>query len=217
MKIVDLSHTIIPGMPCYPGTPGPVFQHLYSVAEDGFAEQLLTFSSHTGTHVDFPSHIFKDGASLDAFGIGQFAGKGLVIDVRDALGGIITTEMLRPAFALIMECEFLLLCTGWSGYWGTSRYEEGYPVLSLDAALWLAGFPLKGLGVDTMSVDAPCVLDLPVHTILLHNGMLIIENLAELQSLLQCHFIFCGFPLKLANAEASPLRAVALVDILNCC
>ena len=106
----------------------------------------------------------------------------------------------------------MLLCTGWSRYWSDSEYYEGYPVLSSEAAQWLTKFDLKGVGVDTMSVDAPDALTLPVHTILLQNDIVVIENLAELQLLLHRPFIFCGFPLKLAKAEASPLRAVALVE-----
>ncbi len=215
MQVIDLSHTIEPGMPCYPGTPGPVFQSLRSIEEDGFSEQLLTLSSHVGTHVDLPSHILKDAPSLDAFGIERFTGKGLAIDVRGAPFREISIEALQPALALIRECEFLLLCTGWSRYWNTSDYYEGYPVLSSETALWLKGFDLKGVGVDTISVDAPDTKTFPVHKILLQNGTLIIENLSELQSLLHRTFIFCGFPLKLSNAEASPLRAVALVDFLN--
>jgi len=215
MQVIDLSHTIEPGMPCYPGTPGPVFQSLCSIEEDGFSEQLLTLSSHVGTHVDLPSHILKDAPPLDAFGIERFAGKGLAIDVRGTPFREISIEALQPALALIRECEFLLLCTGWSRYWNTSDYYEGYPVLSSETALWLKGFDLKGVGVDTISVDAPDTKTFPVHKILLQNGTLIIENLSELQSLLHRTFIFCGFPLKLSNAEASPLRAVALVDFLN--
>ena len=216
-QLIDLSHTINPGMPCYPGTTGTVFQTHCSIEEDGIVEQLLTLSSHVGTHVDLPSHILKDTPSLDAFGLDRFAGKGLAIDVRGTPGQIISIETLQPALALIRECEFLLLCTGWSRYWNTCDYYEGYPVLSSEAALWLTGFDLKGVGVDMMSVDAPDALAFPVHNILLQKGTVIIENLTELPLLLHRPFIFCGFPLKLAKAEASPIRAVALVDGPNYC
>ncbi|MFZ4523978.1 MAG: cyclase family protein [Chlorobium sp.] len=211
LQAIDLSHRIEPGMPCYPGTPGPVFRSLSSIEEDGFSEQLLTLSSHVGTHVDLPSHILKDAPPLDDFGIERFAGTGLAIDVRETPDQVISIEALQPAVALIRECEFLLLCTGWSRYWNSSDYYEGYPVLSIEAARWLAECNLKGVGVDTMSVDAPDALTFPVHKILLQKGTLVIENLAELQLLLHRPFFFCGFPLKLSQAEASPIRAVALV------
>jgi arylformamidase len=212
MRVLDLSHTIKPGMPSYPGTPEPLFHPLASIEEHGFAEQLFTISSHTGTHVDLPSHILLSGSSLDAFGVERFTGKGIAIDLRGDAGRLITVETLLPFQRMIKECEFLLLCSGWSEYWGSSHYYEGFPLLSSDAALWLTGFPLKGIGVDMISVDSPESCDFPVHTQLLQNGILIIENLVCPPLLLHSSFIFCGFPLKIAGAEASPVRAIALVD-----
>jgi arylformamidase len=214
MRVIDLSHVIESGMPSYPGTPGPRFQHLTSIEEQGFVEQLITISSHTGTHVDLPSHILRSGSSLDAFSIERFTGKGIAIDVRDRAGGMITVETLHPYRELIKESEFVLFFSGWSQYWGSSDYYKGYPLLSSEAALWLTGFHLKGLGVDMISVDAPDAIDFPVHTQLLQKGMLIVENLDGLYPLLHFSFIFCGFPLKIIGAEASLVRAVALLDDL---
>ena len=212
MRFVDLSHTIEAAMPSYPGTPGPLFQPLASIGEDGFAEQRLTLSSHTGTHVDLPSHILPGSSSLDAFGIERFAGRGVAIDLRGMVGGLITVEMLRPFQDLVKESDFLLLCSGWSQHWGSPHYYAGYPILSSEAARWLTGFHLKGLGVDMISVDAANSVDFPVHRILLQKEILIIENLLCPPLLFYSFFIFYGFPMKIAGAEASPIRAVALID-----
>jgi len=212
MRILDLSHPLEQGMPCYPGTPEARFQPISSIAHDGFAEQMLTISSHTGTHVDLPSHILENAPSLDAFDLSRFAGKGAVLDVRGAVGGVITIELLQLSRSIIEDCEFLLLFSDWSKYWGTPPYFERYPVLSADAAEWLAGFKLKGVGVDMVSVDAADSTDFPVHKILLRQDILILENLAGLQSLLSSPFTLCAFPLKLAKGEASPVRAVAVLE-----
>ncbi len=212
MRVIDLSRTIEPGMPCYPGTPQPVFRSLSSIDQHGFAEQQLTISSHTGTHVDLPSHILSAGISLDAVSLDRFTGKGLAVDLRNSTEGTIALEALQGFEAHIKECEVLLLCSGWSQYWGTPDYYTGYPVLSSDAALWLTGFHLKGIGVDMISVDASDSGDFPVHRILLENGILLIENLADLSPLLHSPFVFFGFPLKIAQAEAAPLRAVAFMN-----
>ena len=211
MRFVDLSHTIEAAMPSYPGSPGPLFQPLASIGEDGFAEQRLILSSHTGTHVDLPSHILPASSSLDAFGIERFAGKGVALDLRGLAGGMITVEALRFFEDLINESDYLLLCSGWSQYWGSVDYYAGYPVLSSEAARWLTGFHLKGLGVDMISVDAPDSVHFPVHRLLLQKEVLIIENLLCPPLILHSPFIFCGFPLKIAGAEASPIRAVALI------
>jgi kynurenine formamidase len=212
MRVVDLSHTVEPGMPTYPGTPGPAIQPIAAIAEQGYAEQLVTFSTHTGTHIDLPSHILPDKMLPDVFTVEQFAGSGIALDVRGSTGGLISVDMLMPYSALIRECEFLLLCSGWSRYWGTSDYFDRYPVLSIEAARWLAGFRLKGLGVDMISVDVADSADFPVHKILLQKGIVLIENLTGLSSLFHQNFMFCCFPLKIAEAEASPVRAVALFN-----
>ena len=212
MQVIDLSQSLEPGMPCYPGAPEPLFQSISSIVTDGFAEQLLTISSHTGTHIDLPSHILDGAPSLDQFHISRFAGNGAVIDVREASGNVITIEMLSPYISKITKCEFLLLCSERSRYWGTPLYFEGYPVLSVDAARWLAGFNLQGIGVDMISVDAPDKSDFPVHKSLLQKGLVVIENLAGLPDLLEREFLFCCFPLKIRHGEASPVRAVAIVN-----
>ncbi|EAT59623.1 cyclase family protein [Chlorobium ferrooxidans] len=211
MRVIDLTHTIEPGMPVYPGTPEPEFQPLATLDKEGFAEQLITLSSHTGTHIDLPAHIFPDRSFPDVFSVEQFTGKGVVMDVRDAAGGVISKELLKPFSALIGSCDFLLLCSGWSDYWGWPDYFRGYPVFSVEAAHWLTGFELKGIGVDMISVDLPDAVDLPVHRKLLGKGIVLIENLTALSSLPDSPFTFCAFPLKIAGAEASPIRAVALV------
>jgi len=212
MQIIDLSQSLESGMPCYPGASEPLFQSISSIARDGFAEQLLTISSHTGTHIDLPSHIFEGAPSLEMFDINRFAGKGFVLDVREAPGNVITIEMLNPFFPAITECQFLLLCSGMSRYWRTPLYFESYPVLATDAAQWLAGFNLQGIGVDMISVDAPDKSDFPVHKSLLQNGLVVIENLTGLFNLLDRDFLFCCFPLKIRYGEASPVRAVAIVN-----
>ena len=50
MKIIDLSHTMAPDMPVYPGTEQPVFINKCTIEEHGFIEKRLTLYSHTGTH-----------------------------------------------------------------------------------------------------------------------------------------------------------------------
>lgn len=212
MRVIDLSHAITSDMPLYPDTPKPVFHQIAAIEEQGFAERMMTISSHTGTHVDLPSHILRDGRSLDDFSVDCFIGKGVAIDLRGRAGGEISVEELHPFRDLITGNEFLLLCSGWSQYWGLPDYYEGYPLLSSGAAQWLTDFGLKGLGIDMISVDASDSGDFPVHTLLLKNGILIIENLVCPPLLLHSQFIFCGFPLKIIGAEASPVRAVALVD-----
>ena len=112
----------------------------------------------------------------------------------------------------IRNSEFLLLHTGWSRFWGTKNYFAGYPVLSAEAALWLDSFELKGLGLDTISADEADSHDFPNHNILLGSDSIIIENLMNLDVLPGKHFMFSCFPLKIDQADGSPVRAVAIIE-----
>lgn len=80
MKIIDLTHLISSDMPVYPGTEKPKLEIATTYEEHGFKETLLTFYSHTGTHMDAPSHIFSGKKELDEFEVEAFVGKGFIVD-----------------------------------------------------------------------------------------------------------------------------------------
>jgi arylformamidase len=214
MKIVDLSHTICPDMPVYPGTEPPTFSSACTIEGMGFLEKKITFYSHTGTHMDAPSHIIPGAKTLDQMPPDRFVGKGAVVELEVNDGPTIDLERLKPHQGRIESCEFLLFYTGWADLWGKEDYLKGYPVLSHHAATWLAGFPLKGIGMDAISADGAESVTFPIHTILLERDIVIIENLTNLRALPDNEFVFCCFPLKIEKADGSPVRAVALVGDL---
>ena len=211
MRIVDLSHTITADMPVWPGTPPPEFSELCTIAHDGFAEQSIRISSHTGTHIDAPAHMIEGGDTLDRFEVGRFFGQGLLIDLREQAGGSITLDALTPFSPLMAEIEFVLLHTGWSRFWGEETYDRDYPALTLEAASWVAGFRLKGIGIDAPSFDSIGHDDYPVHRRLLEAGIILIENLTNFHQLPETGFSLLVFPLGIQGAEACPVRAVALL------
>ncbi len=211
MKIVDLSHTISPDMPVYPGTEPPVFSTACTIEDIGFMEKKITLYSHTGTHMDAPSHIIPGAKTLDQMPPDLFVGNGAVVELGVKECRTIDIELLKPHRGRIERSEFLLLHTGWGDLWGEEAYLKGYPVLSHDAAEWLADFPLKGIGADTISADEVESATFPIHTILLEREIVVIENLTNLRALSDNEFVFCCFPLKIENADGSPVRAVALL------
>jgi len=210
MNIIDLSHTISPGMPVYPGDDPPVFTNRAAINEDGFVEKGITLGSHVGTHIDAPAHIIPYAPTLDRMPIDRFMGQGSVIDLTGLENPTIDIFFLKPYEPLFKTSEFILLHTGWGRFWGQEKYYRYYPILSIEAALWIKSFELKGIGVDALSVDELEAADLPIHKILLER-MLIIENLTNLDKLPKTGFVFSCLPLKLENADASPVRAVAVI------
>jgi kynurenine formamidase len=211
MKAIDLTQLISPDMPVYPGTEGPQITTATSIEQDGFAEKLLTMYSHTGTHMDAPAHMIPGAFTLDRFPVGTFIGKAIVIEVPESTGGVIGLGVLQAQAGRLQGCDFVLFNTGWDTKWGQDSYFRDFPVLSPEAARWLAGHDLKGLGFDCISVDAVGAIDMGIHKILLGAGLVIVENLCQLAALRDKSFTFSCLPLRIPDSDGSPVRAVGML------
>jgi len=206
---IDLTHPIHEDMPVYPGTEQPVIITGCSIEQDGFLEKKITFYSHTGTHIDAPAHLVKGGKYLDQYDISRFHGSAIVVHLESNEDGPIDIAVLRPFENLLKNTDFLLIHTGWSRHWGTNDYFANFPTLTPETAEWVAGIGLKGIGFDAISADSADTLTYPIHKILLGSGMVIVENLTNLDQLPEGLFEFTCFPLYLQQADGSPIRAVA--------
>lgn len=213
MKIIDLTHTISPDMPVYPGTEGPKFQSANTYEKDGFKETLLTMYTHTGTHMDPPAHLFPGRTTLDQFPVSQFAGSAAVIDCSDLQEGqLITMDYLERQMELAERAEFLLFYTGWERYWGTERYFGDYPCVSDEVLDYVMRRRKKGIGLDTIGLDPVADVNLTRHKKLFRETeAVVIENLMNLAPLSGRLFDFFALPLKHLDADGSPIRAVAVL------
>jgi len=211
MRLIDLSHEITPFMPCYPGSRPPSIDKASTLEGEGFRELKLDILSHTGTHIDAPFHILKEGRTLDSFPISHFYGNAFMLDIILGAGDEISVRDLSSYECIIKKTEFLLLNTGWYRKWGEEGYFSDFPFLSKEAAEWLAGMDLKGIGVDTISIDKAGSTRLEAHKALLENDILIIENLNALGDIGAHMFIFSCMPLRIMASDGSPVRAFALI------
>ena len=209
MELIDLTHTITENMPLYPGYAAPQLDH-----EDkaGWQSSRLALSSHCGTHVEGPRHGDAAAKALELTPLSQFFGLALMLDVSGCAGQEISREALAAHEEELKCCEFLVLKSGWDRKWGKEEYFAGYPVLSKEAAEYVAGFEfLLGVGTDAVSVDPVGSPDLPVHQALFKGGKIIVENLCNLDSVQGRNFLLCCLPLKYSGADASPVRAAAFL------
>lgn len=209
--LIDLTHPIHEDMPVYPGTEQPVISTGCSIEQDGFLEKKITFYSHTGTHMDAPAHLIKGGKYLDQYDISRFYGSAIVVHLELNEDKSIDLGVLNPVENQLKNIDFLLIHTGWSRYWGTDDYFANFPVLTPEAAEWMAGIGLKGIGFDVISADSADTRTYPIHKILLGSDMVIVENLANLDQLHEGAFEFSCFPLHFQQADGSPIRAVASI------
>ncbi len=211
MKVIDLTHFIDAEMPVFPGTPQPVITNEFTIEKDGYREKRFEMMGHTGTHIDAPAHGLADGITLDKFPAEHFYGNAVVVDASKVENGKIDLTYLMQYETDIDNSDFVLFRTDWCWYWGEDRYFDGFPVLTEDAANWLVSKNLKGVGFDCISADDINSVDYPVHKILLSENIVFIENLNNLYNLPQSGFIFSCLPLKVKDADGSPVRAVGIV------
>ena len=149
-----------------------------------------------------------DGVPLD-----RLIGEGVVAFIKKPIFGAIETSDLEAVSPKIEEGDILAICTGWSSRWGQADWNR-HPHLSLEAAQWLVDKKLKLLAVDTASPDLAhdrreADFNFPVHCALLKFGVLIAEQVANLETLAgsRVEFMFC--PIPIYECDGAPARVLA--------
>lgn len=211
MRVIDLTHAICEDMPVYPGTDAPKLIGANSYERDGFKETLISMYSHTGTHIDPPAHLYAGRTTLDEFPASQFIGRALVVDCR-ALGEgeAITLECVKSCGQRAREAEFLLFNLGWDKRWGTAAYFGDYPCIDDELLDYIIRGGYKGIGFDVIGLDPIADVNLTRHKKLFASCDIInIENLANLELCGDELFWFSCCPLKIANSDGAPARAIA--------
>lgn len=203
--IIDLTHSLQEGMPVFPGMPEPRFRQAHSLVSDGFAEMSISLGTHTGTHIDAPSHVIAGARSLSDFAVAHFVGSAALIDVIGM--SEISLAYLKGFGSIIDNADFVLLRSGWQHKWSSAEYLRGFPVLSSDASAWLAAQNLNAVGIDAISIDAVDDTRLVNHHNLLSQDTLIIENLTNLDRIHDDVVEFHCLPLNIRHADGAPVRA----------
>jgi kynurenine formamidase len=193
-------------MPVYPGTPSPRINQIGNYIIDGYRELSLNLLTHTGTHIDTPAHIIENGKSLSGLPVSKFIGRALKLEHTHEHP--LTIEAIRKFKPVLEETDFVIFQTNWSLYWGADKYYNNFPVPDSDIIQFLTEFNLKGIGIDTISVD-PVGKDLPNHLTILSKDMIIIENLTNLSQIKIPTYELMCFPLSIKNGDGSPVRAIA--------
>ncbi len=211
MRVLDLSHLMSNHMPVFPGSPDPDFRDISQFEIDGFREKLLHISSHTGTHIDAPAHMIKNGKTLDKFDTDRFIGNGIVFDVTKFNPGEIPPSAFDKSIRL-RNIDFVLFYTGHSTKWGSPEYFENSPYISSELAEMLSMENIKGIGIDSISIDEISSTEYLSHHKILSKNIIIIENLTNLGLLKGKTFKFICLPLNIEHGDGSPVRAAAIIS-----
>ena len=215
MKVIDLTLTISEKIPTFPGSPQPNFINWESIEKDGYNLELLFLSTHTGTHIDAPFHFVKKGQKIDQIMPKRLVNEAVLIKIRKGANQAITKtdiQKFEKKFGLIDDGSTVIFHTGWQKNLNKKFYFLKNPGLATSAARYLASKKINLVGIDSPSIDLGKDAKFSVHHILAKSGILIVENLANLDKIHSEEFHLIVAPLKLKNATGSPVRAMALTD-----
>jgi arylformamidase len=204
----DISAVLGPELPVWPGSPGIRTSLRLSIdrGDDANVTQV-TLDVHTGTHVDAPNHFIPGGADVSDLGLEPFVGPALVVDTGTAVE---ISAAVLDSLRIPSGVERLLLRTANSRRAGAYRtaFDSSYAALTLDGAEWIVGRGFRLIGIDYLSVQR-YDLTTDVHRALLGAAIPILEGV-DLARVPPGGYRLVCLPLRLADAEAAPARAILL-------
>ncbi len=214
--------------------PGMTREHLPDGL--GWALELLTLTTHSGTHLDAPYHYHptmdrgKPSLTIDEIPLEWCFSDGVVLDFRHKADGQRITvrdleqELKRIKYE-IKPLDIILIQTGADAAWGTPQYLVKGAGMERESTLYLTERGVKVVGIDAWSWDRP----LPflakefketsnpkviweAHFSGIEIGYCHMEKLANLPAIGRPHgFMICCFPIKIKRASAGWVRPVAIV------
>lgn len=222
MNVIDLSAEIEENL-WYYGSPYVPYhrEQLASIKENGYITNKHVMTSHTGTHMECDRHWRDDGDGIDQIDLLKVTGPAKVLrfSAGDTAYFRITEEMIRQEDNhRLKPGDICIISTGWEEKIKQERYVWESPFLTPAAARYLADTGVKLVALDTPMIGDPRDgMDfVPAGTVLpdcvlLDAGIPYILGLVNTKELPgEC--VFTGAPLKLKDADGSPVRAFALVD-----
>lgn len=228
---IDLTPRIENGMPRWPTHPPVVVHPTVTHEHDGYFNQTVFMSEHTGAHVDAPAHSHSGLRTIDGYPPEYLIAPAKIVhwEQREWQPGELATAADLLEWEAETGCDLgagdvVLVDFGWLyRHWRTDAgwrwYAENMPGLGEDIADLLLARGVRAVGSDTVSCGAavtggravaPPPYGCWLHEKLLAADVLLLECLANLERLPnEC--LFVALPLPIKDGSGSPVRAAAFV------
>jgi arylformamidase len=209
MRVIDLTMRITPSTKVFPGSPRPSFIPWSRFDSHGYDSEAMFMSTHTGTHIDAPSHFAPGLDSIDKIPAGRLVCSAVLIKAPKKANQLVERQDL--AGEQVQQGDAVVIATGWEKRAAKDNYMTENPGLSSDAAKYLARKKVNAVAIDGPSIDAGTDGKFTAHNILLPRGVLAVENLCNVDRITANRFTLVLSPLKLGGATGSPARVLAIV------
>lgn len=201
--IIDISQPLAPGLASFPGDALYSESWTFRIGADCPVNvSQISFSAHAGTHADAPLHYDPRGQAAGSLSLKPFIGPCRVIDAR---GDAALCEPAQIETSLDHAPSRILLRL--SERSDPNRWPAGFRALAPETVEMLATHGVTLVGIDTPSIDPETSKTLPSHMAARNADMRILENLV-LSHVEPGDYELIALPLRFANLDASPVRAV---------
>tara|TARA_B100000029_G_scaffold135909_1_gene130469 strand:- start:676 stop:1284 length:609 start_codon:yes stop_codon:yes gene_type:complete len=194
VKYIDITRTIKPDMETYPGDP---FVQVISETHNETGDPIiskLSLGSHTGTHIDAPFHVIRNGDSIAGFPLQLSEGKALVIKSDEPLAKIKEGIEYNGIQFLIFK----------------KSYEtQQFPLITCLLAKEFKELGIELIGTDLLSIDDESTKSFLNHKNILSQKIWVVESL-ELSSTISGIYRYMLLPMKTSARDGSPVRALLI-------
>lgn len=197
-RVQDLTHVFREGFPMFLGAQNPARETLVTIAANGFYKQRWTFDEHSGTHMDAPGHFIEGGRLAPEIRPRELVNVPIVVvdisgRVEENPDAVVTRDDLRRferRHGRIPDGALVCMYSGWEARVGSEEAyrnvgpdgKQHFPGFGKAAVEWLlARRRIRGIGVDTLSLDPGPSTTFDAHVTLLRANRYGLENLANLK------------------------------------
>ncbi len=201
MGLTDISRSISPATAVWPGDQEVEWTWTSRLEQGNAPVNLgsIRFSTHVGSHVDAPYHVTEEGDTTDQLPLSAFVGPARVVEVGDA-------SSLRPEHVDGLTAERVLFKTE-ASFLADDEWPDTVASIKPETIRRLAANDTVLVGTDAPSVDPLDSTALPAHHALTEAGIVNLEGLC-LKNVAPGTYHLMALPLKIAGADAAPVRAV---------
>ena len=167
IKIIDITRELTAETKVYEGDPHVRLECFFTVDNYGYSVTKLSMGSHSGTHLDAPSHVLNGARTTKDIPLNDLVGECVVVDKKD--------------FRVPVGTKKILL-----------KSAPGVPAkLTAKSAQKLVDAGVRLIGTDDLSIGGD-----EVHKILLSEGIVVLESL-YLDKVKAGDYFLCALPLKI--------------------
>ena len=201
-RLIDISPRIDPSIAVWPGDT-PYGLRWVARMDQGASCNVasITTTPHVGAHADGPLHFLQDGPPIGDVDLDPYLGRCRVVDVtgvsavtEDSVFGMDLSSVTRVLFKTGTFPDPL-------------QWNPDFAYLDPGFVRRLGKLGVRLIGIDTPSVDPMDSKTLPAHHALVEMGIRNLEGL-DLSAVPPGDYELIALPLRLADADSSPVRAI---------